>query len=203
MSSRIVSKTTPAPAVASLVDALLNGKLTEAQAAVLAAAGEEAVLLTLMAANARIAALQRPQAASPSTPSAMVPVYRKPPAPRRKRKPGAKPGHPGSRRPAPAEVDRHVEHRLAACPCCGGAVTRGTRVRTRVIEDIPERIEPEVTEHTVHGDWCPNCRSTSSRSCPTPCPTPRWATASSRWPDGSTTAWASRSPRCGRSSAPT
>jgi transposase len=27
-----------------------------------------------------------------------------------------------------------------------------------VIEDIPERIEPEVTEHTIHGDWCPNCK---------------------------------------------
>ena len=54
-------QTTPAaPALdlASLVDALLQGKLTEADAARLAAAGQEAVLLTLMAANARIAALQ-------------------------------------------------------------------------------------------------------------------------------------------------
>jgi hypothetical protein len=65
------------------VDALLQGKLTEAGAARLAAAGDEAVLLTLMAANARIAALQQPSAPHPSTPSAMVPVYQKPPTPRR------------------------------------------------------------------------------------------------------------------------
>ena len=29
--------------------------------------------------------------------------------------------------------------------------------RTRYIEDIPD-IKPEVTEHTIHRDWCPNCR---------------------------------------------
>jgi len=30
-------------------------------------------------------------------------------------------------------------------------------VRTRYTEDIPD-IEPEVTEHTIHRDWYPNCR---------------------------------------------
>ncbi len=29
--------------------------------------------------------------------------------------------------------------------------------RTRYIEDIPE-IQPEVTEHTIHRDWCPKCK---------------------------------------------
>jgi len=52
--------------------------------------GDEMIVLALMAANARIASLQQPAALHPSTPSAMVPVYQKPPAPRRKKKPGAK-----------------------------------------------------------------------------------------------------------------
>jgi transposase len=154
---------TPALDLSSLVEALLQGKLTEADAALLASAGEEAVLLTLMAANARIAALQRPatthpSTAHPSTPSAMVPLYQKPPTPRRKKKPGAKDGHPGSRRPTPAKIDQRVEHRLGVCPCCGGELNRCHRTRTRIIEDIPQKIEPVVTEHTLHRDYCPSCK---------------------------------------------
>ena len=154
-----------------LVEALLRGQLTEPQARLLAAAGEEAVLLALMAANARFAEFRRasasaaaspspaaPSALSPSTPSGMVPPYQKPPAPRRGKRPGAKVGHPGARRAAPAGVDRREEHRLGACPCCGGGLRRCNRTRTRVIEDIPEKIEPVVTEHTIHRDWCPACK---------------------------------------------
>ena len=70
---------------------MVHGRLSDAQAVVLAAAGPEAVRLALLAANARIAQLQTP-AISPSTPSGMIPVYQKPPAPWRKKKPGAKPG---------------------------------------------------------------------------------------------------------------
>jgi len=29
--------------------------------------------------------------------------------------------------------------------------------RTRYTEDIPE-IQPEVTEHIIHRDWCPKCK---------------------------------------------
>jgi len=35
---------------------------------------------------------------------------------------------------------------------------RGQRSRTRIIEDIPEIIETVVTEHTIHRDYCPNCK---------------------------------------------
>lgn len=31
------------------------------------------------------------------------------------------------------------------------------QTRTRYTEDIPH-IRPEVTEHTIHRDWCPRCR---------------------------------------------
>jgi transposase len=140
------------------VDALLQGRLTEAQAATLAAAGSEAVRLALLAANARIARLQ-PAAASPSTPSGMVAVYEKPAVDkRRRRKPGAKAGHPGARRKPPAKTDIRVEHRLEVCPCCSGPLQRCNRKRTRVIEDIPREITPEVTEHTICRDYCPHCR---------------------------------------------
>lgn len=151
------------PELATLLDALFRGELTEAQAQRLAALGPEAVRLALLAASARIADLQ-PQAhchsaPSPSTPSAMVPLHQKPAVSKRRRKrPGAKDGHPGTRRKAPAKIDAREEHRLPACPCCGGALQRCRRTRTRVIEDIPAEITPVVTEHTIHRDYCPSCK---------------------------------------------
>jgi transposase len=138
-----------------LQNALLHGRLDEAQARRLAALGPEAVLLILMAANARIARLQDP---SPSTPPAMVPVYQKPSTRRGRKKPGAKNGHPGARRQTPERIDEKVEHRLEVCPCCSGPLQRCKRTRTRIIEDIPKAIEPVVTEHTIHRDYCPNCK---------------------------------------------
>lgn len=140
-----------------LLDALFRGELTESQAVRLAELGPDAVRLALLAANARIAQLQ-PRSPSPSTPSGMTPVYQKPGTSRRRKKPGAKDGHPGSRRKSPAKIDVRVEHRLDACPCCGGALQRCGRQRTRLVEDIPEKITPVVTEHTIHRDYCPNCK---------------------------------------------
>jgi len=87
-------------------------------------------------------------------------VYQKPSAGRRRRrkKPGAKDGHAGSRRKTPERIDARVEHRLGVCPCCGGELQRCKRTRTRVIEDIPKEITPVVTEHTIHRDFCPSCK---------------------------------------------
>jgi transposase len=142
---------------------MLAGRLSDAEAGRLAGAGPEAVRLALLAANARIAQLRQQSAGqSPSTPSGMVPVYAKPAADpkrrRRRRRLGAKNGHAGARRRTPASIDARVEHRLAACPCCGGALQRCRRTRTRIVEDIPKEITPVVTEHTVHRDYCPACR---------------------------------------------
>lgn len=136
---------------------MFRGALTETQAARLAELGPEAVRLALLAANARIAQLQ-PQASAPSTPSGMVPVYEKPATPKRRKKPGARDGHAGTRRKTPAKIDQHVEHRLQVCPCCGGELQRCQRQRRRIIEDIPQEIMPIVTEHTVHRDYCPACK---------------------------------------------
>ena len=140
---------------------MLAGRLTDEQAALLALAGPDAIRLMLLAANARIADLQR-SAVSASTPSAAVPVHLKPKVNAGRRRggtrPGARPGHPGSRRRTPDQIDARVDHRLAACPCCGGELQRCSRARTRVVEDIPEQVQPIVTEHTVHRDFCPACK---------------------------------------------
>ena len=78
----------------------------------------------------------------------MVPVYEKPAKKKRGKKPGAKNGHPGSRRKPPEKIDKQEKHRADICPDCGGSLKRCQEARTRYIEDIPE-IEPEVTEHII------------------------------------------------------
>jgi hypothetical protein len=106
------------PDLNTLVADLLAGRLTEAQAAAIAALGPEAVTLALMAASAKLAGVTPD--ALPSTPSGMIPPYQKPPADKKRRKKsGAVPGHKGSRRKTPVVIDQKVEHRLDGCPCCG------------------------------------------------------------------------------------
>ena len=157
----MASATAHSKATQSLIQAALRGALTKAQARRLAYESPEVVALALLAASKRIAELQgspQEQPASPSTPSGMVPIYTKPNAPKRRKKPGARPGHPGRRRKAPARIDERETHRLRRCPCCGGPLQRCQHKRTRTIEDIPEEIEPVVTEHTIHRDYCPKCK---------------------------------------------
>ena len=99
----------------ALIDAALEGRLTDSQAQELSAFGPEVATLALLLATRRIAELQGklklagPQ--SPSAPSGQRPVYTKPPAPQRKGKPGAKPGHTGHRRPKPTRIDGREDHR--------------------------------------------------------------------------------------------
>jgi transposase len=92
------------------------------------------------------------------TPSGAVPPYAKPSATPRRKKRGATVGHPGVARPRPDVIDHHQDHQLPACPHCGGHLTRTGRTRTRIVEDIPGDLKPEVTEHTIHRDWCPCCK---------------------------------------------
>lgn len=92
------------------------------------------------------------------TPPGTVPPYAKPAATPRRKTRGAVPGHPGTARPRPEHIDRRETHQLPACPDCGGRLTRTGRTRTRLVEDIPDDLRPEVTEHTIHRDWCPCCK---------------------------------------------
>jgi transposase len=132
--------------------------LTREQADQLPRLGAEAVVFFALAMAQFAARLQSSQTPSASTPSAMVPVYQKQATPRRRKKPGARDGHPGARRKMPERIDVRQEHRLEICPCCSGPLQRCKRSRTRIIEDIPKAIEPVVTEHTLHRDYCPACK---------------------------------------------
>jgi len=144
-----------------IVPAALGAGLTEQQARAIFRQGEEAVVFALLR-QAKMIGETRPAAdrtPSPSTPSGMTPVYTKPSAkPKRGRRPGRKAGHPGSRRGKPDRVDQTKTHRVGRCPCCGGSLRRGRRTRTRYTEDIPQDVQPVVTKHVIHRDWCPQCK---------------------------------------------
>jgi len=140
------------------LDVSVGPSLTEAEARQIFAHGEEAVVFALLTLAKQAKQKQTVAADSPSTPSGMKPVFTKPTTPKRRKKPGRPRGHPGSRRPTPTKIDKYVEHRAEVCPDCGGTLQRCQQTRTRIIEDIPEIIEPVVTEHTIHRDYCPSCQ---------------------------------------------
>ena len=160
----------------TLLLAALEGRLTDKQAEQLTGLDAALVKLVLVATaqriaeqdariaeqDARIAELQGKLGAGgqthPATPSGQRPIYTKPPAPKRKGKPGARKGHRPARRPVPPQVDQREDHRLEVCPDCGGPLQRCQRTRTRTIEDILEDLRTVVTEHTVHRDYCPACK---------------------------------------------
>ena len=96
---------------------------------------------------------------SPTCPSGMTPPYLKEPGKKRRKKPGQKKGHPGVARKPPEKIDHHQDHRLESCPHCQTHLRKPIKNYKRYTVDIPP-VTPEVTEHTVHGYWCPNCRKT-------------------------------------------
>ena len=135
-----------------------GSSLTEEQARRIFGQGEEAVVFALLRLVKQLQQAQAGTALGPSTPSGMQPIYQKPPASTRRKKPGRKAGHPGARRAAPERIDQTKDHRLQRCPDCDSKLKRCQQTRTRYIEDIPENIQPQVTEHLIHRDWCPRCR---------------------------------------------
>jgi len=95
-------------------------------------------------------------ATSLSTPSAMQPAYSKPPVSKRRRKPGRKNGHLGACRPAPAHIDRVVEHKLSECPTCHSPLGQPCGKHSRIVEDIPP-VKPDITEHVFYEYNCSPC----------------------------------------------
>lgn len=92
-----------------------------------------------------------------STPSAMQPVYIKPPGSKRRHKPGRKKGHPGACRPKPAQIDQTVEHMLSECPQCGSTeLGKPCGKHSQIVEDIPP-VRPTVTEHVIYEYYCSPC----------------------------------------------
>jgi len=138
----------------------LGPNLTAEEARAIYARGEEAVIFALLelAAQLRRSQGECASVSSPATPSGMRPIYQKANTPQRRKKPGRKAGHEGARRPPPEVVHEHKVHRAPCCPHCQGRLTCCQQTRTRYTEDIPVDIQPVVTEHTIHRDWCPRCR---------------------------------------------
>jgi transposase len=96
---------------------------------------------------------------SPTCPSGMTPPYLKEPGKKRRKKPGQKKGHPGVGRKRPEKIDHYKEHSLDFCPECQKPLRKPIKSHQRYTMDIPP-VEPEVTEHTVYGYWCSNCKKT-------------------------------------------
>ena len=138
---------------------LLQDGFDEETARRLYAQGEEIAIFVMMQLAALALKSGEVNGTHPSEPSGAVATYLKEPAKKRRKKAGARPGHKGSRRPPPENVTHHVEHVAKCCPDCGGKLRRRRNTtRKRYTEDIPETITPEVTEHTIHQDFCPKCR---------------------------------------------
>jgi len=139
------------------IRALLENGFNEETARSLYAQGEEVAIFVMMQLATSAKKTNDINGVHPSAPSASVPVFQKESGKKRKKQPGAKPGHPGSRRPPPVITHRQ-DHRATKCPGCGGKLHRRNQPRPRLVEDIPKDITPEVTEHTIHRDYCPHCR---------------------------------------------
>ena len=147
-------------ATSAKFDICLRPNLTREEAESIVAQGKEATIFALMELAKMLAKAEGKNASvsSPATPSGMTPQYLKPAVKQRRKKPGRKAGHPGCRRKAPDHIDHYVPHRAPCCPHCEGKLQRCKETRTRYTEDIPEGIRAEVTEHTIHRDWCPRCK---------------------------------------------
>ena len=143
------------------LDVPLGPQLTADEARAIFAQGEEAVVFAMLelAQGWKRATGECASASSPARPSGMTPIHQKPATDKKRaKKPGRKAGHPGSRRRTPIRIDERKTHRAECCPHCHGALKRCNQTRTRHTEDIPADIQPVVTEHTIHRDWCPSCR---------------------------------------------
>ncbi len=165
---------------ATLVTATLEGTLTDGQAEQLAALDPALQKLAWLAAAQRIAEqdariceqgtciaelkgkLNGPQV-DPATPSGQRPIYTKPPAPKRKGKPGARKGHEPARRAKPQRIDHYEEHRLDVCPDCGGELQRCSRT-SKTSWKTSRRSSPNTR---CIATIVRPARSTSNRSSPT------------------------------------
>ena len=116
----------------TIIDALLRGDVSETQAERVYELGRDAVTAFVLATAKRITEMG--PAPGPHTPSASIPPYAKPSAPTRgRKKPGARAGHKGRRRPTPQPDQRIEVEELTRCPECGGRVMPGGRKRDRYV----------------------------------------------------------------------
>jgi transposase len=140
------------------ITALLRNGFSNETARELYAQGEEVAVFVMLQLAILAAQVASVNGQHPSAPSGSIATYQKEPSKQKGKKPGAKPGHKGSHRPPPDKITHHIEHIAKCCPDCGGKLNRRKSTRKRIVEDIPKDITPEVTEHTIHLDYCPKCK---------------------------------------------
>jgi transposase len=149
------------PVDSSLLEKLLNNRLSEEEARRFASENPECITFTLLALQQRLAGAM--QTTGSNTPSSVIPPFQKPPtipkpSKQGKKKRGGQPGHVGRTRDPLPQPDRTREHHCERCPDCNGELTRTGKTRSRRSEDIPEDLKPVITEDVIHRDYCPNCQ---------------------------------------------
>ena len=142
----------------TFIVAFRAGTLTREQAEAAVPKDRSAMIFMMLSLSAIVAGAPGMPASGANTPSGSIPPYAKEPSKTRKKKRGAQKGHPGTSRSRPEKIDHRETHQLPVCPDCGGDLDRTGRTRTRIIEDIPDDLKVETTEHTIHRDWCPCCK---------------------------------------------
>ena len=71
---------------------------------------------------------------------------------------GRKPGHKGSWRPVPEQIDKEVDLQLAECPTCRHKLKPSNKFHEHIQEEIiPARVE--VTRYKHYEYWCSHCQA--------------------------------------------
>lgn len=79
------------------------------------------------------------------------------------KRPGRKPGHPGTYRRRPEHSDDEVEVALDRCPICGERLASVEAIE-QYIEEVPEAPRPHVTRLVTYRGYCRRCdREVASR----------------------------------------
>jgi len=80
-------------------------------------------------------------------------------SPTDRKRPGAKPGHPGTTRRKPDRIDDEIRVPLERCPHCGGTDLRALKkIREHVQEDII-LVRPKTTRFVKQLYYCPGCKN--------------------------------------------
>jgi len=90
----------------------------------------------------------------PSAPAFVKPKHQK----HRRKKPGRKPGHPGSYRQRPTQADEIIEVPLEDCPDCHSTLENVNTCQQYVEEIIPAHTV--VRCYRTYKGYCPNCQRT-------------------------------------------
>ena len=76
----------------------------------------------------------------------------------KKRKIGGQPGHIGTSRTKPTEIDQEKEVFLCACPHCQNELKGSDSFYERIVEDIELYKKTLVTKYNIQRQWCSHCK---------------------------------------------